>query len=205
MATDSHRRLIHAICTYYGQWVPGDPRGWRARGHKRHSSGDYQIPPPAAQHAGLRRYVQSMMASEPAMLRPDEYPVVGSAFLLKLLKIGCAVRCLSCGPTHLHVLYESKEPDAMRELGRAKQYASLKLQDRPGRLWGGGAKIIPIRDDGHASGAFVYICDHALKEGAWVWRSDRDPQPTRSTLAQMTVEAASDPPRRTSADEEDAG
>lgn len=37
-------------------WLPGDPRGWRSRHHKRHSSGDYKNPPPPGEHEGLYRY-----------------------------------------------------------------------------------------------------------------------------------------------------
>ena len=80
----SCERLIHGICTYYGQWVPGDERGWRSRGHKRHSSGDYRQPPPPGEHAELRRYTRSVMKGRPIFLAPDEYAIVGQAFVTKL-------------------------------------------------------------------------------------------------------------------------
>ncbi len=165
-------RLIHGICTYYGHWVPGDERGWRSLGHKRHSSGDYRQPPPPDEHAELWRYTRSVMKGRPIFLGPDEYAIVGQAFVTKLDRLGRSARCLACGATHLHVLYESHAPDAMTELGRARQFASLKRVDGPGRIWAAGAKIIPVRSPEHATRAFRYICEHMAKEGAWVWQCE---------------------------------
>ena len=172
--------LIHAICTYYGQWLPGDERGWRSPGHRIHSSGDYTNPPPSEEHAGLRRWVRARMKSPPVRLRADQIPVVGSAFIDKMFKTGCEVRVLACGATHLHVLFASPQCDVMPTLGKAKQYSSLKLADHRGQLWAGGAKIIRIRNWRHAERVFNYICSHALKESAWTWRCDEDaPPPSR--------------------------
>ena len=36
----------HVNGNTYGTWLPGDPRGWRERGHKKHVAGDYKNPPP---------------------------------------------------------------------------------------------------------------------------------------------------------------
>ena len=177
MSGDRNSRLIHGVCTLYGQWLPGDERGWRSRDHRVHSSGDYRDPPPEDEHAGLRRHARNAMKSGPQFLRPEQYPHVGRAFIGKLLKLGSSVRCLSCGSKHLHVLYDSIAADARNELGRAKQYASLKLPDHRGRLWGKGAKIVVVRDIVHARRVWKYILDHAIKEGAWTWRYDRDEAP----------------------------
>ncbi|MDY7107662.1 MAG: hypothetical protein SYC29_03405 [Planctomycetota bacterium] len=172
--------LIHAICTLYGNWPPGDPRGWRSRRHKRHSSGDYKDPPPPGEHEGLHRHARSSMTTAPARLRPDQYPLVGRAFLWKRNALGCSARILSCGPTHLHVLFDGPAGDATPVLGKCKQYSSLKLADHRGQLWGERAKIIRVRDLPHARNTFAYIRDHALKEGAWIWRCDRDARPERA-------------------------
>ena len=64
-------------------------------------------------------------------------------------------------------------------LGKAKQYSSLKLPDHKGRLWAEGAKIIRTCEIQHARNAFKYIRDHAIKEGAWIWRYDKDPMPEK--------------------------
>ena len=108
-------------------WLPGDDRGWRSRRHKRHSSGDYKHPPPPDEHAGLLTYVKNRMTTPPVALQPAEPAIVGSAFVRKLQKMKCDVRILACGATHLHVLCRLTEPDAIRQLGKAKQYASYCL------------------------------------------------------------------------------
>jgi hypothetical protein len=48
----------HVTISTRSSWLPGDERGWRSRGHKRHSSGNYKKPPPTVEHEGLREYVK---------------------------------------------------------------------------------------------------------------------------------------------------
>lgn len=48
----------HVVISTRSSWLPGSPRGWRSRNHKRHSSGDYKKPPPPDEHEGLREYVE---------------------------------------------------------------------------------------------------------------------------------------------------
>ena len=115
-----------------------------------------------------------MMRDAPVTLTAEQYAIVGEALVAKVLKMGAGVRCMAVGATHLHLLYESAAPNAVAELGRAKQYASLKLPERPGRVWGRGAKIIVVRDIEHARQVWRYILNHGGKEGAWTWRYDRD-------------------------------
>ena len=167
--------LIHGICHFHGQWIPGDERGWRSRGQKRHSSGDYHDPPPPNEHAGLRRYVKALMKRPPIVLNLDECGLVGRAFIDRLQDLSSDVYVLACSPTHLHVLCTIIEEDLIRQLGRAKQYASLKLTTRRGQLWGERAKIVHIRDEEHAENVFAYICHHAVNDHAWLWRWD-DPE-----------------------------
>ncbi len=45
----------HNILSTHGSWLPGNPRGFRSRNHRIHSSGDYKNPPPLGEHAGLHR------------------------------------------------------------------------------------------------------------------------------------------------------
>jgi hypothetical protein len=167
-------RLIHGICMYHGQWLPGDERGWRSRDHKVHSSGDYRHPPPAGEHDGLRTWTERAMRGKPIRLRKCEYPMLGMAFVYKLHALGGRVRCLECGPTHVHVLYDSNGADAKSELAKAKQFASLKLTTRAGRIWARDASVDQVRNVQHARRLWVYILKHAQKEGAWTWRYDRD-------------------------------
>jgi REP element-mobilizing transposase RayT len=165
----AYLNLYHAICTYHGQWIPGDERGWRCRDHRVHSSGDYKRPPPPEEHEGLRRHVRAQLNNPPVRLSRHQFEVLGDAFVRKLLKMRCAVRRASAGPTHVHVLLVPSEPDVLKQLGRAKQYASFKCPGHRGQLWGGGGRAIPIADYGHLANVLQYIADHAAKEGAWIW------------------------------------
>jgi len=46
----------HVVLGTRRSWLHGDGRGFRSRGHRIHSSGDYRDPPPEGEHAGLRAY-----------------------------------------------------------------------------------------------------------------------------------------------------
>jgi hypothetical protein len=185
MAAMLTARLIHGICTYWRQWLVADERGFRSDNHKIHSSGDYKNPPPVDEHSGLRQFVKEHLGGNPVQLLPPEYPVVGSAFVLKLFKINAPVRCLSCGPTHVHVMYHSHAKDAKDDMAKAKQYASLQLKTRPGRIWARDCSVDHIENAAHESNLWGYILKHAKKEGAWVWRFDHDVLPTRMDVVKF--------------------
>ena len=121
------------------------------------------------------------MKGDPIFLDPPEFPVLGSAFVLRIYKKGSSVRCLSCGPTHVHLLYDSMAADAKDELASAKQYSSLKLETHPGRIWAKDCSVEEV-DIPHGRNLWGYILDHARKEGAWIWRVDCDAVPTRDDL-----------------------
>src|SRR5262249_6666293 len=128
-------RLVHGICHYHRQWITADERGFRSRGHRIHSSGDYKSPPPPEEHAGLRTWVIDHMDGPAVKLSDEQCAVVGVSFVKKLQKMKREVLVLACGPTHLHVLFSPTEDDVMRQLGKAKQFASLKCPDHRGQLW----------------------------------------------------------------------
>ncbi|MCH8823760.1 MAG: transposase [Planctomycetes bacterium] len=167
--------LAHCICSFHGQWIPGDERSWRSRNHKSHSSGDYNNPPPDDEHKGLRHHVRQSMKKLPVVLRIEQQPIVGEAFICKLQKMNCELLILSCSATHVHALCKLTESDAIKQIGKAKQFASLRLKDHTGQLWGERSKVISIRNESHLQNTFQYIQDHAMKENAWIWR-----QPSRT-------------------------
>ena len=162
-------RLVHGICHYHRQWIPADERGFRSRGHRIHSSGDYKNPPPENEHEGLRRWVNDHITGEPVRLNDEQCAAVGAAFVEKLHRMHCTVIVLACGPSHLHVEFEPTEENVMRQLGKAKQFASLKCPNHSGQLWAELSEVISIKDDNHANEVFGYIDEHRA-EGAWIWR-----------------------------------
>jgi REP element-mobilizing transposase RayT len=175
---DLPANLVHVICHYHRQWIPADERGFRSRGHRIHSSGDYRDPPPPDEHEGLRYHVKGTMKGKAVTLRKDQRGVVGAAFVHKLLRLGCEVIILACGPTHLHALISPTDEPIDRQIGKAKQFASLKCPNRRGQLWGENCEARAVEGREHARELFSYIRDH-VDEGAWVWRVDRDPPPPK--------------------------
>jgi len=61
-------KWIHAYWSTFGVWLPGDPRGFRSRGHRIHSSGNYKDPPPTGEHAGLWLHARRMVKQQPVYL-----------------------------------------------------------------------------------------------------------------------------------------
>lgn len=104
-------------------------------------------------------------------LAMDERRTIGAAFLDKLSRLAIEVVAVSCSASHLHVLYRSHGEDAKREIGKAKQYASLKLPERAGSIWGRGCSIVTVHDASHAAAVKGYILAHREKEHAWAWEA----------------------------------
>jgi REP element-mobilizing transposase RayT len=178
LAFELPANLVHVMCHYHRQWIPGDQRGFRSREHRIHSSGDYRHPPPPDEHERLRYHVQSRMNGKPVRLTTSQSAEVGAAFVCKLQKMDCTVIILSCGPTHVHALLSASEQDVEKQVGKAKQFASLKCSGHSGQLWGAGCAIGAVENIRHARRVFAYIRDHEKKERAWIWRFDRTPRPS---------------------------
>ena len=160
----------HVVLSTHGSWLPGDPRGWRSRYHKRHSSGDYQTPPPDGEHRGLHELAQSQCDSV-VMMSQAMRETVGILFLQSLQKAQVRVLALAVAGCHLHTLVElpTDPQQARRIIGRCKEQVTRKLQ-RPdgGKFWASGGKFQPIRDEKHHRATYDYILRHR-DEGAWVW------------------------------------
>ncbi len=95
----------HIVISTVNNWLPGDPRGFRAEGHKIHSSGDYKNPPPEGEHEGLHRY--SKKISGDAILIPDELlATVGKRIVEKLKELEHRVLAVSVSTINSHWLVE---------------------------------------------------------------------------------------------------
>src|SRR5438067_2338545 len=98
-------RWRHVIISTHNAWHPSDPRGFRTKDHKLHSSGDYKNPPPPGEHAGLHSYskrISGAMVVIPRALRP----IVGNAMLDKLKKLQYQCLIISVAGTHAHMQVE---------------------------------------------------------------------------------------------------
>ena len=163
----------HLTLTTANAWRHGDERGFRSRGHRIHSSGDYKNPPPQGEHEGLRRYHEGR-SGEPVVLTPELRRRVGEAVLKKREALGARVLVVAVGGMHVHLLveWEDDERAAKALAGDLKQFASHVIRDAlPGKVWAEGGEPIRIRDREHQLNAYRYILKHA-DEGAWTWRCD---------------------------------
>ncbi len=160
----------HVTISTYNAWPPGDPRGWRSRKHKKHSSGDHRNPPPRGEHAGIHRYSQSL-SGQPVILPRAQRREIVEKLRDDLKELKHRVLAISVSGMHIHALVElpSDYQDARHEVGRCKQALSLMLSGQiTGKIWqkSCGAKL--IRDVEHHRNVHNYIRNH-VHEGAWVW------------------------------------
>jgi hypothetical protein len=159
----------HVICNTLCSWLPGDPRGFRNRQHRIHSSGDYKTPPPAGEHAGL--YNHNANRSGDRIDIPDDLRQrIGESFTDYLQSQGYVVSIASVSQTHLHALVPLPldRRQTKRIVGNAKRVASRSVKsEMPGRVWSEGGTYKPVRNVGHYNAAYEYIRARQ-EEGAYV-------------------------------------
>jgi REP element-mobilizing transposase RayT len=126
----------HNILSTHGSWLPGNPRGFRSREHRIHSSGDYKNPPPPGEHAGLHRY-HSKRTKKTVLLAADR-EVVGRSLWQRAEELGHRMRTIAVSFTHAHMLVEM--PDDKKKMktamGECKRTASFNVSENyESTLW----------------------------------------------------------------------
>ncbi len=161
-------RWRHVVIGTLNSWLPGDPRGFRSRDHKIHSSGDYRNPPPPGEHGGLHRY-SKRISGEPVVIPAELREVAGRAMLAKLKKLEHQILALAVAGMHTHMLVELPEDIAVVRsvVGQCKAAASHKIQHAlPGRVWGGRGKYKAVDDAQYQRRVYGYILN---QNDAWTW------------------------------------
>ncbi|HEX4054078.1 MAG TPA: hypothetical protein VHX86_07410 [Tepidisphaeraceae bacterium] len=162
----------HCTGHTFGTWLPGDPRGFRTRNHRRHVDGDYKSPPPKGKHEGLHQYSKSLMTRPAVYLKPDQRSLVVRLLVESLMrrKIDVVIACV--GSVHFHILARFLDRRADHWIGLAKKesahFAKESGQCPIGGRWAAGGKCQPIANRQHQLAAARYISDHRT-EGAAVW------------------------------------
>jgi hypothetical protein len=152
----------------------GDPRGFRDRHHRLHSSGDYKHRPAANEHAQVRRYYNKR-AGKPVNFSLRLRILILREFVQKMRKLGHDIIAAAIAKRHLHALTElPNEYIAMKcEIGKAKQKASHAVRQLlPGTIWAAGGEFKRIEDRDHLHNTYVYIRERQ-EPGTVVW-SHRD-------------------------------
>jgi len=160
----------HVNGNTYGTWLPGDPRGWRERKHKKHIAGDYKNPPLPGSGDALHRYAKMLLKQPPVHLTVAQRVVAGRALVEMLVDQEIEMLVLSLDAIHFHLLGRFCNAQVRPIVGHAKKHAYFQLRNLGfvGRLWENGTHVVPITDRKHQLHAFRYICNHGAK-GAWVW------------------------------------
>jgi len=164
------KRWRHVIINTRCSWLHGDPRGFRSRGHRIHSSGDYKHPPPEGEHRALWIYHKTH-SDDPVELEQQLRVAVVRQFVLKMQSLTHSIIACSCGAEHLHALAELPQGDeaVRREVGKCKQKVSHAIRDRlPGSIWSAGGEFKHINDAAHLHNVYRYIRTRQ-EPGTVVW------------------------------------
>ncbi|CAN5610580.1 hypothetical protein BH09PLA1_BH09PLA1_24860 [soil metagenome] len=168
------QRFFHIIINTHSTWLHGDPRGFRSREHRIHSSGDYRNPPPRGEHARLHAH-QLKHSAPPTVLPSNAFAVIGNAIVENLNSRGHMVEAASVNPTHSHQLVcLPHDFDQIKVImGWCKRFATRAARQqfdalRDIEIWAEGETIKPIKDENHHINARDYIL---TKQGAdaWTW------------------------------------
>ncbi|HEX8914372.1 MAG TPA: hypothetical protein VF796_18640 [Humisphaera sp.] len=182
----------HVIINTYCSWLHGDEQGFRSRGHRIHSSGDYKNPPPSDEHERLR-WKKACEAGEAVAFQMPHRVVAVRSFVLKLQSLDHRTIACSCGESHLHALVElpGSPADVRREVGKAKQRVSHALRDEsPGTVWSARGEYRIVSDRDHLQNAYDYIRTKQ-EPGTIVWSHAAEEDWIRSPDVGVLVISAS--------------
>jgi hypothetical protein len=187
---------FHCICSTYGSWLPGDPRGFRTWQHRQHVDGDYRRPPPKGKHDDVLKRSRAQMKRPRVLLSPAQRESICRATADRLVEYDIEFIDLCVSAMHLHLLTRFRRLDgsyratiprlpthsALRDgrdpwprhiVGLLKKHATHQIRlawpdDHRGGIWAQRGKIIPINDRAHQLEVVAYIRKHAA-QGAAVW------------------------------------
>ena len=167
---DAWNGWYHVNGNTYGTWLPGDPRGWRAKGHKTHVEGDYKSPPPEGTGDALHQHAGDLLKQAPVHLTAAQRETGSQALAEMLLHQQIEIIALSLDAIHFHLLARFRNKQVRPIVGRAKRHVTYVLRERGhvGKVWSGNGKVTPVSDRQHQVNVFNYITRHA-DHGAWLW------------------------------------
>ncbi|HVS71810.1 MAG TPA: hypothetical protein VHQ47_11190 [Phycisphaerae bacterium] len=163
------RHWYHLTLGTYGHWLPGDPRSWRERHHRRHVPGSHRHPPPPSDRAQrLHEYARGRMTRPPFAFAPDDLATIGSHLLDSLRIQQAPIAAISVAKEHCHLLVRCEDDKPRDCSGNLKVHIYHRMFADQASPWEKGSHEEPIKDLAHGRWTFGYILDHE-KEGAWVW------------------------------------
>ena len=168
-------RWRHVIINTKSSWLHGDKRGFRSRGHRIHSSGDYKNPPPEAEHEGLRDYMREHSSDRVHIPLNLRVPIL-EALVGRLKKEGFLILTASVGALHAHALVELPDHRATvrRIIGRCKRCACEAVKrELPGSIWSASGEFKPVNTRSHQRRAYKYIYEDQEPDAAtWSYKDN---------------------------------
>ncbi|MCK4872172.1 MAG: hypothetical protein KAS72_05570 [Phycisphaerales bacterium] len=165
----------HCTGNTYGTWLPGDPRGWRARHHRLHVEGDYKNPPTPGEHAALHERSRSKLTRQPVYLGSRAQAIACDAIVEKLSEKAVEIGAVAVDDHHLHVVGRFMDRNPRRWIGLAKKNSAWAVREADlaprGGIWAVRAQCLPIADEVHWRTAVAYVLRHG-ERGAAVWSPD---------------------------------
>ena len=152
-------RWRHCILNTRCSWLHGDRRGFRSRGKRIESSGDYKHRPREEEHAGLREFHENRSRGA-VKFDVDLRVIILMHFVRKLRTLGFRVIAASVGEEHLHALVELPHDLKLirKTIGKCKQFASHAVRGHmPGSIWSEGGEHRWVRDKSHFHNVYRYI------------------------------------------------
>jgi len=158
----------HVVINARRTWLHGDPRGFRSRQHRIHSSGDYKKPPPKGEHEDLHRYHVGRSGKE-ITFDLETRKQIGIALREHFRSDGHRTVVLAVGKVHAHVLVELPQSRSVVKqiVGRAKRKSSRAVKSKlPGSIWADGGSFEIVSSPEHFRKAEDYIL---YDQGPWAW------------------------------------
>jgi len=127
--------------TTYGQWLPGDERGYVNKGNNQYGT------PFCEGHSGLKNSAKSRLKGEPVLLNTQHAQVLFEQFQETVSRRQWMLYGAAIMPNHVHVLIETSD-DTLPEkaAGDLKSFGSRRLSEvfgKPdaGTWWTSGCSI----------------------------------------------------------------
>jgi len=187
MIRKAWKNWYHCMVGTYGQWLPGDERGWRERNHHEHVPGDYKNPPKVTKFSkGRHEYSKRIMNWTPYCIREPDRETIGRLLLQSFQEHNIPILALAVCETNFHAFLQIATHDPKRILGFAKRHVTFEFApiidpstNKREQIWAGDARAKPVKDRSHATEAFNYILKHSA-QGAWTWSYRDDPMRPRN-------------------------
>ncbi len=150
----------HVTLQAYGQWLPGDPRGWHARG-------DGAFTPPRPGHEVHRALSRERMRGRTVTITESTASMIEESITEASRAHGWTLHLAVAVVTHLHVVVTATAPglvviDTIRK-ETMRYLIDRGVHDSAARLWSRGGYFSEIRSALQLERAVEYVRRHRLR------------------------------------------